>query len=882
MGTNGKTLTPMRRRALDQLLVHYLELPEREQPEWLDDTLTRFPRLGSWLSRLVEDSHTVTLLDDSMRRQARESVAKIEFEAQCLEPGDRVGPWQVQSEIGAGGMGRVYQGQRADGAFEMDVAIKQIGQRRRGLADLLQRECRLLARLDHSSITRLVDAGLDPRAGPFLVMEWVDGVDLKEWISREKPDLTARLVLFEQIAEAVSHAHERLIAHGDIKPENIRLRHDGAVKLLDFGVARLMESGEFDPASIRAFTPAFAAPEQREGWDITPASDIWSLGALLHWLVADARLDPTNSDNQPVARLAVPRSSELMAIIRKATAEQPQQRYRSVLELIQDLEHYRANQVVAALPPSFPRRLVKFAARHRFGVGVSLLLVASLVTAAAVSTVMAIQADQARQQAEASAETSRLIMETQQGLLSDMDPAMLANGMVVGLRQAIRENGGDERQLATFNAIAESADLTGLMQNVLVEQVIEPTEQHTLAMLDSEPADQAALRDSLGQVFMRWSLYERAADQFRLSSEVFDGLGPEHEAAYFSARTRLFSALARSGAFAEAMAIAEDVITRTRSDLGPNHEVTMEAEHAKASLFLVSRNLEAGIELLEPLVERRRAVLGLHHADTLASMHNLATAHLMAARFDLGHELLEPVVAGRREVLGPSHPATLSSTSNLATLLVELGLLDDGLELLGEVRRQQAETLGRQHSSYLLNTSNKAMVLRRAGRTDEALVIENQLVETYRETLGETHLETLRVRLNRATTRRETGDIERALDEFIEVARLRGSVLGPTHTSTLSAKVYVAHARWQLGQTVEAAEQMRSIGRQLDEHAGSSDPEAISAQLFLAEMLAELGRRDEAAAKIADRLQMVEDAGVPDSHPDHHQLITLLAELTDG
>ncbi|MGY6630137.1 MAG: serine/threonine-protein kinase [Wenzhouxiangella sp.] len=262
MTKGSNTLTPMRRRAVDRLLIDYLELPEREQPAWLARTRQRLPRLGRWLVQLVDDSHTVTLLDESVRRVAGESMDRIEVNAAHLDKGDRLAPWEVLEEIGEGGMGRVYRGQRADGAFEMEVAIKQIGKRRRGLAELLQRECRLLAKLDHPSVTRLVDAGLDDRAGPFLVMEWIEGTDLDDWLNSEQPDLAFRLDRFEHILEAVEHAHQRLIVHGDIKPGNIRIATNGAVKLMDFGIARLQESSGEDDAQMRALTPSFAAPEQ--------------------------------------------------------------------------------------------------------------------------------------------------------------------------------------------------------------------------------------------------------------------------------------------------------------------------------------------------------------------------------------------------------------------------------------------------------------------------------------------------------------------------------------------------------------------------------------------------------------------------------------------
>ncbi len=377
MTTGLETLSPMRQRAVDQLLIEYLELPEQAQAAWLRQTVQRLPRLGRWLDRLVAESNTVTFLDDSVRRLAGESVDRLEINIRRLAPGDRLGPWEVIAEVGQGGMGRVYRGRRADGAFDMEVAIKQIGRRRRGLAELLQRECRLLARLDHPSVTRLVDAGLDDQAGPFLVMEWVAGENLTDWIKREDTDQETRLKLFQHIAEAVAHAHQRLIVHGDIKPDNIRIRDDGVVKLMDFGVARLLESGQLDQPGPRALTPAFAAPEQRAGEEITPASDIWSLGALLQWLL----YGPQRSHE---GRAGL-RARELAAIADKACEDEPERRYSSVDALLTDLNRFRTALPVEALAGGRLYRARRFIRRHGLATTLSAMVVLALSAGAVVS-----------------------------------------------------------------------------------------------------------------------------------------------------------------------------------------------------------------------------------------------------------------------------------------------------------------------------------------------------------------------------------------------------------------------------------------------------------------------------------------------------------------
>jgi eukaryotic-like serine/threonine-protein kinase len=873
-------LSPMRRRALDKLLIQYLELPEREQSAWLNQTCKRLPRLGRWLEHLAQDSHTITLLDDSVRRLAGESVEQMEADARVLNPGDQLAPWKVIAEIGRGGMGRVYRGQRADGAFEMDVAIKLIGQRRRGLAELLQRESRLLARLDHPSVTRLVDAGLDEQAGPFLVMEWVEGTDLADWIEREQPDPKTRLKLFEGIAEAVAHAHQRLIVHGDIKPNNIRIRADGTVKLMDFGVARLLDSGGADHAGLRALTPEFAAPEQKAGEDITPASDVWSLGALLGWLLTDSPPGQQRPDsiNRKLPN-SIPRPTELAAVINRACASQPEQRYGSVRELIDDVNRYRHNEPLEAAPVGVSGRLWKFVSRNRMSVTSALVVAGLLVGASVLSTFLALQAEQERQKAEQSAETARTIMEVQQSLLADMQPNQLADGLVAGLRGAIREGPEQEYRLDLFNRIIEQADTTDLMRQLLVDQVIEPAETQMLTRLEDSPLDMAALQDSLGQVYMRWSMYDQAIRQFRRASDQYQSKLSNDTPEYHASTVRLFSALARSGQIEPAMELATEVVDATRQRLGADHAVTMEAEHAHATLLLLIGQHEAGIQSFESLAQRRLDVLGPEQPEPWMSMHNQATGLLMSGQFEPAKELLEQVIDARIRIHGPSHALTLATKGNLASALVELEDVDQGLEMMERIAALQAETLGRQSSSYLLALSNIALVLRRVDRIEEALELENALVDTHKELLGRQHLETLRLRLNRATTQRELGNVEAAYEEFTQVADSREQVLGPDNLATLNARVHEAHARWLTGQASAAAQDFKLLGERLDANAGPLHEQSLTAQIFLARILDELGRRDEAITRLEERLLAMKENSVPEQNPERVEILELLDQF---
>lgn len=494
----GTSLSLMRRRAVDRLLADYLELPPAEQQAWLTATRQRLPRLSRWLNQLLEQSDTVTLLSDSLGRLAAGSVARLEADVQLLNVGDRLGPWAVTAEVGQGGMGRVYRGQRVDGAFDMEVAIKQIGQRRRGLADLLRRECRLLAKLDHPTITRVVDAGLDERCGPFLIMEWVDGQDLDDWLADSRASVSERLAVFDQVLAAVEHAHQRLIVHGDIKPGNLRITPTGQVKLLDFGIARLSDGDDTEPGQMRALTPAFAAPELYQGEPASVRSDVFALGRLLGELVNDAGR----------------RRAELEAIRQQACQANPEARYASVTALRDDLNRLTSGQPVSALKPTAGYRLRCLLRRNRLASALVTLLCLSLIGGLVGLLWQTQQTRLAAERAISEGQRAEAVRDFLVEMLAQADPRQLP-GEAPSVREVLHRSGEglDQR-------FAEQPDIAFELHSVIGQGFLglgdsrsaQPHFQAARALIEADP-DLA--RQPLD---LAWAMY-RAARTLPASDE---------------------------------------------------------------------------------------------------------------------------------------------------------------------------------------------------------------------------------------------------------------------------------------------------------------------------------------------------------------------------
>ncbi len=285
--------------------------------------------------------------------------------------GTRIGPWRVIGELGTGGMGTVLLAERDGADFSQQVAIKLI----RGYASgegirRLRQERQILAALDHPAIARLIDGGETESGQPYLVMEYVAGQTLAAWLKSDQPERSECLALFEQICAAVQHAHQHLVIHRDLKPANVMIRADGSVKLLDFGVAKLLDldHSAVDTQSTRVYTAGYASPEQQSGRPISIASDIYSLGVLLREMLAACQGLAGRAGSDP----------ELAGIINKATAEEPSQRYVTVAALADDLWQYRHGQPVKAAANTRRYRARKWIGRHRLASAMTLLAVLTI------------------------------------------------------------------------------------------------------------------------------------------------------------------------------------------------------------------------------------------------------------------------------------------------------------------------------------------------------------------------------------------------------------------------------------------------------------------------------------------------------------------------
>ena len=369
-----------RYRRIDAVFDALLDLPRDEQMAYLDRTVSDDPELyAEVLSLLQAHRRSEGFLEAPLAQMAGGLLDDVGL-VSVGGATDRIGPWRIVRAIGRGGMGIVLLGERADGQFEQRAAIKIIQYAAPGLVRRFLEERRILALLEHPGIARLIEGGLTPRGLPYFAMELVDGVHIDRYCNDRDLSVDSRLELFAQVCDAVSYAHQHLIVHRDLKPSNILVTPAGRVRLLDFGIAKLLSDSNRaarTEAHLPAMTPEFAAPEQVRGEAVSTATDVYALGVLLYLLLTDqhpydirdkslgelTRIICEEQAPRPSTRAPEPRRrwlrGDLDLIVLTARQKEPKRRYPSPAALADDLRRFRGGRPISARPDTVPYRLGK-------------------------------------------------------------------------------------------------------------------------------------------------------------------------------------------------------------------------------------------------------------------------------------------------------------------------------------------------------------------------------------------------------------------------------------------------------------------------------------------------------------------------------------------
>ena len=847
-------LTPESWSRLELLFEQALTRPDHARAAFLDDACGGDAALRREVGALL-DAHAST--DGPLERLAVELGAGPVDRGVSDWTGRRIGPYTVVREIGHGGMGTVYLARRADGQYDRDVALKVIQspldghQRARFVA-----ERQILARLSHPGIAQLFDGGLTDDGFPYFTMEYVDGERIDRYCDSHELDIASRLRIFGHVCEAVAAAHRSLVVHRDLKPSNILTTADGAIKLVDFGIAKPLDPAvttDLTRTGGELFTPDYASPEQVSGGAITTASDVYSLGVVLYQLLtgvqahrftsktpadveraicegetpspssavaalaaasgraSDSAPDAVPHDAEQIARVRRTRpdrlkrrlAGDLDTIVMKALHKDPARRYASVDLLQQDITSHLHGLPVAARPDSWTYRTRKFAARHRASVVAGALIVASL--AIGLVTTM-IEARRAReQQAIAAVERDRARAEAAR--------VKRVSGFVTSLF----------RQADPSHSQGES---------ITAREILDRGAQRVEAELAGDPETQAALFDTIGQVYRNLALYEPSDRLLQralaLRTKTFGPDSLEVAESLHNLATLEFER--NKYAVAEAR-FREALALRRARGAGPG-EIAATLEQLGATLSDTGKHAEAEPFLREALALRRQS--GPDTPETMATIDILGLTLHRKGDFKEAEALFRDAVEQGRRLPAAVTPARVSTALNLALLVHRY----DRDARAAEPMYREALSLARRlypndHADVATCMSEFARGLRDLGKLSEAEALSRDALAMFRRLYGDRHRETMISAQSLAGILAEQEKLKEAESLYREALATGRSLFGGTHPLVVSANGAFASFLEARGRFKEALPLRESELAAATAHYGESHSVTVRALMGL-------------------------------------------------
>ena len=648
----------------------------------------------------------------------------------------QIGPWRLLHRIGSGGMGDVWIGERNDGAVEQRVAVKCVRLHSPMFRDRLASERRILARLQHPNIAHFIDAGVDAMGSPWLAMDYVDGMPITDWCERNRASLRTRLGLFLKVCGAVEHAHRHLVVHRDLKPANVLIDAEGEPKLLDFGIAKLLDGSE-EGDTVAALTPSYAAPEQLRGEPVSAATDVYSLGLLMYRLLAGV-LPATRRDNNAaivLSRLldeetqrpsasADPRllpypvsalDGDLDAIVAQAMRARPEARYGSVAELSADVERFLQSRPVHARVPSRTYRLGRFVLRNRLAVAMGALAACALMAGTAVSIQQAHRATREAESAQRELARAEKISGFLASLYREQDPLtrdqsearspqrVLADA-VVRVGQELK---GDGLSIARLLRVLGEAQMNlGDLKSAAT--TLDRAADHAGRVGDALLAAEIdALRAAVALRELRQDDAEALFARARAAAVALRG-ADSAETARIEALQAM--SLVSLGKFKDALGAAEHAHTTLSAKLGPAHAESIGAlvtlgiiEEQLRDDASAARTLRSAIDIIESNFGPTDARLGL-------PLQTLGEVLRRKRDFDAAREILKRGVEIARSRFGERHAQVAGLLVRLAGVERDAGRLERAIDVLGEAEAalpEQADDLMR---AQVLNTRGSAWI----------------------------------------------------------------------------------------------------------------------------------------------------------------------------
>jgi eukaryotic-like serine/threonine-protein kinase len=808
--------TTERWRVLSPYLDQALDLEIEERAPWLASLRLEDPSLATELEELLDE------------REVLKESGFLEGTADVVPPppslaGLRVGAYTLVSPIGRGGMGTVWLAERSDGRFTRKAAVKLLNTALIGRSGEMRfkHEGSLLARLTHPHIAHLIDAGVTSMGQPYLVLELVEGEHIDQYCARLSLDVEARVRLFIDVLEAVAHAHGNLIVHRDIKPSNVLVRDDGVVKLLDFGIAKLLESDadaggpSLTVEGARALTPEYAAPEQLTGGPITTATDVHALGVLFYVLLGGPHPAVGTESAAELVKMIVetdpPRLSDVAPngkayrgdldnILAKALKKRPDERYASVTAFADDLRRYLRREPVSARRDTLVYRTGKFLQRRAAVVATAatvMLLIAGLVGFYTVR--LTAERDRARLEADKSAKISALLT----SLMFGADP------------YATRD------------------------REPTVRNILDAGAERVRQELADQPELKAEMLTVIGRVYQRLGLLDTAQPLLDEALTIERRAGTPDTLRTAQTINELGILVRERGDPTGAVPLLEEALAMRRRLLGNEDKDVAVTLVELGRAFVDEGQHDRAEPLFREALDMRRRIFGEGHRETSTSQSDLG--QLLRDRGDIAaaEPLLRQALETSRTVLGEDHPNVGAGWNNLGLVLVDQGNYAGAEPMFRRALAIRRLHFGERHYSVENSMGYVAMSLREQGRLAEAAALFEEALALARQGPGDNDPAVAKQSFNLARVHLLRGDAV-AAEQLLRDAVIRQQRTIPAHDWRLAA------TRSALGEALIALAQYDEAERLLTEaHAILKDVP---------------GRQGREAAATRDRLVALDSA----------------------
>ncbi len=791
-------------------------LPPAEQRGFLELACSGDEGLiANVLALLHEDARDTSFLDQPFAEVAHQVLA----EGAHSLPFQELGPYRIRRVLGEGGMGVVYLAERQDLGSLVALKLLRDAWLSPARRERFAAEQRTLAQLNHPSIARLYDAETLPDGTPFFVMEYVEGLPLTDYCAQHQSAIERRLQLFRQVCEAVQYAHSNTVIHRDLKPSNILVKSDGTIRLLDFGIAKQLESldvpAQQTMTGLRLMTPAYAAPEQIRGQRVGVQTDVYSLGVILYELLCGqlpfdlSNLAPAEAETvlleheppkpsvpakrkvSPAASLSAASWADLDVLCLTAMHKDPERRYRSVEALIRDVDHYLKREPLEARSDTLGYRLDKFVRRNRREV---IAAVAAAMVLIGLVGFFTVRLAKARDAALAEAARTQRIQRFTMNLFQ----------------------GGDE-------AVGPADDLRVI---TLVDRGVQ--EAHALT---GDPRSQAEIYQTLGTVYQNLGKFEEANKLLNTSLEQRKSLFGADSSEVADSKVALAALRDAQAQFDEAEKLAREGLDMSKRRLAPNHPAIGKATALLGKILEDRGTYPAAIAVLEEAA-RLQSTSDTSRADLSATLTELANCHFYAGHYDISESLNQRVLGMDRELYGErhphvaddlinlgaiqyergryneaerfyrqglditqsfygkDHPATASALTMLGRGLVSEGKLDEAAGILQQALAIQEKVYGKVHPRVAGTLNELGKIAQRRGKLDEAEADLSRTVEIYKSIYAGKHYYIGVALSNLAGVLVDRKEYGRAEKLFQEALQIYSQTLAPDHQN-----VGIAHVR---------------------------------------------------------------------------------------